>query len=72
MLMKFEFAQQILRKYSNIKFYENSSREPSCSSWAKRQMERYDKANSHFRNFANMPEHYENLSGKSILWTCPT
>jgi hypothetical protein len=65
--MKFELSQQILGKYSNIKFYENSSREPSCSMWAERQMERCDKANSQFCNFANTPENYEKLVRKIII-----
>jgi hypothetical protein len=48
MLMKFEFSQYILGKYSNIKFHKNPSSDSQAVPRGWRKMERRDKANSHF------------------------
>jgi len=70
--MKLEFSQQIFLKYSYIKFHENPSSVSQVVPCG--QMDRYDKANSHFaqfykwtdmtkltvtlHNFTNVPENY--------------
>jgi len=47
--MTFEFSQQIIEKYSNIKFHENLS-SGSCVVPCRR-MDGHDEANSHFSQF---------------------
>jgi hypothetical protein len=51
--MKLEFSPQILKKYSNIKFYENPS---SGSSVVPCRQTSITKPKDIFCNFANMPE----------------
>jgi hypothetical protein len=48
-LMEFEFSQQILKKYSNIKFHKNPSSGSQVVTCG--QIDRHDKANSHFLQF---------------------
>jgi hypothetical protein len=55
MLMKFEFSQQILRKYSTIKFHEN----PSSPHGRREKWRDVTNLIVTFRNFANMPENCE-------------
>ena len=54
LLMKFEFSPQSFKKFSGIKFLENPSNEPSCST----RTQRNDEKNSHCSNVVNT---YENL-----------
>ena len=52
--MKLEFSLQVFEKYSHIKLHENplsGSRGAPCG-----RMDRHDKANSRFSNFADAPQ----------------
>ena len=53
--MKLEFSPQSFEKLSGIKFRENPSNEPSCST----RMQRCDEMSSHCSNFANANENLE-------------
>ena len=75
--MKLEYSRQNLEKYSNIKFYENSSggsRVVPCG-WVGgrtdegmgRQTDRHDEANSHVSQFVNAHKNGRNLSIASSL-----
>ena len=62
-LMKLEFSQQVLEKYSDIKFHENpssGSRVVPCGRTDGR-TDRHDEANSRFPNLANAPENVRGL-----------
>jgi hypothetical protein len=75
--MKIEFSGQNFEKYSNTKFYENSSsgsRVVACGwacgrkgHWIGRQTDRHDEANSHVSYFVNVHKNGRNLSITSNL-----
>jgi len=75
--MKLGFSRQNLEKYTNIKFYENSSggnRVVPCG-WVGgrrdeqtgRQTDRHDEANSHVSHFVNALNNGRNLSIAPIV-----
>jgi len=66
-LMKLEISPQILKKYRNIKFYENSfsGRRVVPCGWTEEQTERqigsHDEVNSHFSQFCTSAYNFHPL-----------
>ena len=54
-LVKLQFCRQVFEKYSNIKFDKNPSSGSRVDPGGRKdgRTDRYDKANSRFRNFVN-------------------
>jgi len=62
-LMELEFSEQIFLQILKYHISQKSVQwKPSCSMWMDGQMERHDRANSHFYNTENTPnEEWKNL-----------